>query len=150
MLIAASEGDRFPIEHYERLLGAAAERGIPALCTNPDRIMLTAEGTAYGAGEIAALYERLGGSVTFIGKPFPAIYAMARGLAPDVPPDRFCCVGDSVEHDIAGAKGAGMASLLVATGILAAADDATRAALYAEHDAVPDYCVPAFLWSKEG
>lgn len=150
VLIAASEGDRFPLSHYEALLAPAARAGIPALCTNPDRIMLTAEGTAYGAGEIAALYERLGGPVTFIGKPFPAIYAMARRLAPGVPAARFCCVGDSVEHDIAGARAAGMGSVLVATGILAAADAATRAALYAEHDATPDYLVSAFIWSKEG
>ncbi len=39
--------------------------------------MLTAEGTAFGAGRIAELYQELGGTVRWIGKPFADIYAAA-------------------------------------------------------------------------
>lgn len=35
--------------------------------------MLTASGLAFDAGAIAELYEALGGSVRWIGKPFPDI-----------------------------------------------------------------------------
>ncbi len=148
ILLAASEGDRYPLSHYEALLAPAAKRGVPCLCTNPDKIMLTADGTAYGAGRIAELYEELGGTVRWIGKPFADIYAVAREFLGATPASRICCIGDSIEHDIAGAAGAGLSSLLVTTGILADASDAERAALFAEHGAVPDFVADGFVWGE--
>ncbi|RWL96374.1 MAG: TIGR01459 family HAD-type hydrolase [Mesorhizobium sp.] len=144
VLIAASEGDRYGLDHYRGLLGPAAARQVPCFCTNPDRIMLTAVGQRFGAGEIADLYERLGGSVTRIGKPYPAIYEAALALAGN--PDRHAvvCVGDSVEHDIAGGQAAGVATALVLSGILAHSGD--LAGLFDRLDAHPDYTLDAFLW----
>ncbi|WP_377289855.1 TIGR01459 family HAD-type hydrolase [Rhizobium sp. SG2393] len=148
ILLAASEGDIHPLSHYEALLAPAAKRGVPCLCTNPDKIMLTADGTAFGAGRIAELYEELGGTVRWIGKPFADIYAVARDFLGATPASRICCIGDSIEHDIAGAAGAGLSSLLVTTGILADASDAERAALFAEHGAVPDFVADGFVWDE--
>jgi HAD superfamily hydrolase (TIGR01459 family) len=144
VLIAASEGDRYGIDHYRGLLGPAAARKVPCFCTNPDRIMLTAVGPRLGAGEIADLYERLGGNVTRIGKPYPAIYKAALALAGN--PDRgdVICVGDSVEHDIAGGQAAGVATALVLSGILA--DSGGLAGLFQELGAWPDYILDAFRW----
>jgi len=146
ILLAASEGDVRPLADYETLLAPAARRGVPCLCTNPDKIMLTKEGTAFGAGRIAELYEELGGTVRWIGKPFPDIYATALDFLVSVAPERVCCIGDSIEHDIAGAAGAGLKSVLVTTGILETASDAERQALFAEHGAVPDFILPKFIW----
>jgi HAD superfamily hydrolase (TIGR01459 family) len=148
ILLAASEGDVHPLSFYESLLAPAAKRGVQCLCTNPDKIMLTKDGTAFGAGRIAELYEELGGQVRWIGKPFPDIYAAAREFLGSIAPDKICCIGDSIEHDIAGAAGAGLQSILVTTGILEAATDAERAALFAEHGAVPDFILPAFIWPE--
>lgn len=148
ILLAASEGDVHPLAFYETLLAPAAARGVPCLCTNPDKIMLTKDGTAFGAGRIAELYEELGGPVRWIGKPFTDIYAAAREFLGDVSAEKICCIGDSIEHDIAGAAGAGLASILVTTGILETASDADREALFAEHGAVPDFILPAFVWSE--
>lgn len=144
VLIAASEGDRYDLDHYRRLLGPAAARQVPCFCTNPDRIMLTAVGQRFGSGEIADLYERLGGSVTRIGKPYPAIYEAALALAGN--PDRHdvVCVGDSVEHDIAGGQAAGVATALVVSGILA--DSGDPAGLFDEFNAHADYMLDAFRW----
>ncbi|TIR25180.1 MAG: TIGR01459 family HAD-type hydrolase [Mesorhizobium sp.] len=144
VLIAASEGDRYDLDHYRGLLGPAAARQVPCFCTNPDRIMLTAVGQRFGAGEIADLYEQLGGSVTRIGKPYPAIYEAALALAGN--PDRgdAVCVGDSVEHDIAGGQAAGVATALVLSGILA--DSGDLAGLFDRFDARPDYTLDAFRW----
>lgn len=144
VLIAASEGDRYDLAHYRGLLGPAAARKVPCFCTNPDRIMLTAVGPRFGAGEIADLYERLGGSVTRIGKPYPAIYEAALALAGN--PDRHdvVCVGDSVEHDIAGGQAAGVATALVLSGILADSGDLTG--LFDRLNAHPDYTLDAFRW----
>ena len=148
ILITASEGDRYPLEHYSAMLAAGAKRNLPCLCTNPDMIMLTADGTAYGAGVIAELYEELGGKVTYIGKPHPDMYSTALSLLGDVRKSRTVCIGDSIEHDIAGAKAAGLASVLVTTGILEHMSDAERNALYVEHNATPDYILPHFVWQK--
>jgi HAD superfamily hydrolase (TIGR01459 family) len=148
ILLAASEGDVHPLSFYEALLTPAARRGVPCLCTNPDKIMLTKDGTAFGAGRIAELYEELGGTVRWIGKPFPDIYTTARDFLGSTAPEKICCIGDSIEHDIGGAAGAGLKSILVTTGILETASDAERQALFAEHGAVPDFILPAFIWSE--
>lgn len=146
VLLAASEGDILPLSHYEALLVPAARRNVPCLCTNPDKIMLTKDSTAFGAGRIAELYEQLGGHVRWIGKPFPDIYAAARDFLGPIDPQRICCIGDSIEHDIVGAAGAGFASVLVTTGILETATDAQRQALFVEHDVIPDFIMPKFFW----
>jgi len=144
VLLSASEGDRYDLAHYSELLGPAATRRVPCFCTNPDRIMLTAVGPRFGAGEIADLYESLGGSVTRIGKPDPAIYEAALTLAGNPARGDAICVGDSVEHDIAGGRAAGVATALVKSGILADAGDLTG--LFQELDAWPDYTLDAFRW----
>ncbi|RWE23573.1 MAG: TIGR01459 family HAD-type hydrolase [Mesorhizobium sp.] len=144
VLLSASEGDRYDLDHYSALLGPAAARRVPCFCTNPDRIMLTAVGPRFGAGEIAGLYERLGGSVSRIGKPYPAIFEAALGTAGNPARDNIVCVGDSIEHDIAGEAGAGVATVLVLSGILA--DSGDLAGLYRELGAWPDYTLDAFRW----
>ncbi len=146
VLLAASEGDVHPLSHYEALLAPAARRGVPCLCTNPDKVMLTKEGTAFGAGRIAELYEELGGGVRWIGKPFADIYAAALEFLGHPDPTRVCAIGDSIEHDIAGAASAGLHSILVTTGILERASDTERRKLFAEHGANPDFILPKFLW----
>jgi HAD superfamily hydrolase (TIGR01459 family) len=142
VLIAASEGDRFDLDHYRRLFAPAAERRVPCFCTNPDIIMLTAVGPRFGAGRLADLYESLGGSVTRIGKPDKAIFDAALALAGE--PDRgtVVCVGDSVEHDISGGNSTGIATALVLSGILA--DTPDLAAVFDEQQAWPDYIMDSF------
>ena len=142
VLISASEGDRHDLDHYRQLLAPAAARKVPCFCTNPDRIMLTAAGPRFGAGEIADLYESLGGSVTRIGKPYRAIFAAALALAGEPERGSVVCVGDSVEHDIAGGNGAGIATALVLGGILA--DTPDLAAVFDEHRAWPNYITGSF------
>ncbi|PLP58313.1 TIGR01459 family HAD-type hydrolase [Mesorhizobium loti] len=146
VLLAASEGDRFDLDHYRRLLEPAASRGVVCLCTNPDKIMLTSVGPRFGAGAIAELYVELGGPVTWIGKPFAEIYAAALTLLGNPDPARVVCVGDSIEHDIAGGRGAGLSTALVTTGILETATVTEKQQLYAEHGATPDFLLRAFLW----
>jgi HAD superfamily hydrolase (TIGR01459 family) len=146
ILIAASEGDRFELDHYQQMLGAAAQSGLPCICTNPDKIMLSRAGPKFGAGRIAELYEELGGKVTWIGKPFPAIYEAALKAVGNPPRERVLCIGDSPEHDIAGARNAGLASALVRTGIHDDHTDKELQALFDKHNAVPDFILPGLVW----
>ena len=53
LIIAGSESDRKALSYYTSLLEPLATRGVPAFCTNPDLIMLTPNGTSFGAGLIA-------------------------------------------------------------------------------------------------
>ena len=75
-----------------------------------------------GAGAIAALYEEMGGSVFWAGKPHQVAYETALQRAADLtggPVDRssVLAIGDAVRTDIAAAAGAGVDALLIAGGL---------------------------------
>ncbi|AZO36444.1 MAG: TIGR01459 family HAD-type hydrolase [Mesorhizobium sp.] len=146
ILLSASEGDRFELDHYRKMLAPAAVSGVPCLCTNPDRIMLTKSGQRFGAGRIAELYEELGGNVEWIGKPHRPIYDAALAMLGNPPRERVVGIGDSIEHDIAGASGAGLSSALVRSGILAEMSGQQLNEMFARHDARPDFILPGFVW----
>lgn len=146
VLLSGSEGDRYELDHYKRLLEPAAVRGVKCLCTNPDKIMLTAAGPRFGAGRIGELYAELGGPVTWIGKPFPEIYQAAMGLLGSPDPARVVCIGDSIEHDIAGGRRAGLATALVMTGVLETSAASEKMRLFAEHGAAPDFLLRTLAW----
>ncbi|KAK3604033.1 hypothetical protein CHS0354_026834 [Potamilus streckersoni] len=92
------------------LLKQARMYKLPLICSNPDKSMITEGGIAPGSGAVADLYAEMGGEVIFIGKPFRMIYEylMQKGAV-----GRILCIGDSVEHDIAGAVLMGFDSLLI-------------------------------------
>ena len=123
VLIAGSEGDRMSLDWYAELLAPLARRGVPALCLNPDRKMLTARGLSLGSGQIAETYAALGGEVTWIGKPYLEIYHMALDMLRKTSAEFVAGVGDSVEHDIAGARAAGCDAWLVRAGVIAGWND---------------------------
>lgn len=136
------------LEDYLPVVERAARRRIPAICSNPDRVAPVAGKLALAPGAVAEAYERLGGPVTYVGKPSPWIYEACFAALADVPRARILAVGDSLAHDIRGAKGVGLDACLVTGGIHRAAFDGltepeavSRVAreLGREHDAVPDY-----------
>jgi len=134
LLILGSDAPRTsPDEYRARLAGLT----LPAICCNPDRFMLTPNGLLPAPGAIAALYEEMGGTVTWIGKPHRAIYDHAAALIGH--PRRVLCIGDSAEHDVAGGRGAGFATLLVTTGVSAGVDATTV-------EPAPDYWMESFTW----
>ncbi|HEY1885468.1 MAG TPA: TIGR01459 family HAD-type hydrolase [Roseiarcus sp.] len=141
VVIAGSEADKVSLDDYRASLAPAARRGTPCICVNPDKLMLTASGNAPGAGRIAEIYEELGGPVTWIGKPFPEIYRAAAELSKVQNPRDILCVGDSVEHDIAGANRFGAFAALVRTGILADLSDKELAAEIGRRGVLPDYVI---------
>ena len=134
LLILGSNAPQTSLDEYRALLRPLA---LPALCCNPDRFMLTPQGLLPAPGAIAALYQDLGGQVTWIGKPHRAIYDHAVALIGH--PRRVLCIGDSAEHDVAGGRGAGFATLLVTTGVSAGVDGATV-------EPAPDYWMESFTW----
>ena len=146
LLIVGSDAPRISLTQYgDRLRQAAAAR-VPALCANPDKQMLTAYGLQPAPGAIAEVYEGLGGQVTFTGKPYAEIYCFALGLVPGTDPSRVISIGDSVEHDVAGASRIGLHSALIRQGILASLDSSELARLFELHNARPDFVLDRLVW----
>src|SRR5262249_46627705 len=57
------------------LLRGAKSAGLPMLCLNPDLVVVKQSGERYAcAGELAGLYEQIGGKVIWFGKPYPEVY----------------------------------------------------------------------------
>ena len=150
VLLLGSEADRIGLEGYRDRLAPAARRGILCLCGNPDRAMVLADGgLAPAAGRIAELYAEMGGPVLWIGKPGAAIYDAAFAMLQPmlgglVDRRRVWAVGDSIEHDVAGAAAQGCRSLLVMTGLMADQSDDVLAEEVARWGAAPDAILPAF------
>jgi HAD superfamily hydrolase (TIGR01459 family) len=150
VLLLGSEADRIGLDGYRDRLAPAARRGILCLCGNPDRAMVLADGgLAPAAGRIAELYAEMGGPVLWIGKPGAAIYDAAFAMLKPmlgglVDRRRVWAVGDSIEHDVAGAAAQGCRSLLVMTGLMADQSDEVLAEEVARWGAAPDAILPAF------
>jgi HAD superfamily hydrolase (TIGR01459 family) len=104
-------------ERWRQCLIAPAARKVPMLCANPDLVMFGAKGLLPAPGALAAFYQSLGGAVTFVGKPYPAIFAAALERLENPAPQRVLVVGDSIAHDIAGGRAAGMLTLLIRSGV---------------------------------
>lgn len=107
---------------YRPVLEQALARGLPFVCANPDLVVDVGGELYYCAGAIADIYERMGGSVCWAGKPFALAYATARAIAEDlrggaVEKSRILVIGDSLRTDINGAVNFGVDSVFVASGI---------------------------------
>ena len=142
LIIAGSESDTKSLSYYTSLLEPMANKGVPAFCTNPDLVMLTPNGTSFGAGSIAKEYEEMDGSVTWFGKPHPLIYKFALNKIPNIEPQKVLCIGDSVEHDIRGSFNANCSSALVKTGIAATKKERLINSL--NFSDTPNFIIPAF------
>ncbi len=143
LIIAGSESDRKPLNYYTSLLEPLATRGVPAFCTNPDLMMLTPNGNSFGAGLIAKEYEKMGGPVTWFGKPHPLIYKFALNKIPEINSKKVLCIGDSIEHDIRGSFNANCSSALVKTGIAATKQEEELMNSLKFSD-TPNFIIPAF------
>ena len=144
-----------PRDAFDAVLEAARRRGLTLVCANPDVKGVSANGLIHAPGALAADYAAAGGRVVYIGKPHPLIYRhVLRRLAP-IAPGRVLAVGDSLSHDIAGARGVGLASALVIEGIheeelgdpdAGEAFESRLAALERRYHAQPDYVIRRLNW----
>ncbi len=109
-------------EDYLPVLEAALAHRLPFICANPDLAVHVGDDLLPCAGAIAALYEQLGGTVFWAGKPRPIAYETGLARAAELlggPIDRatVLAIGDAVRTDLAAADGAGVDSLLIAGGL---------------------------------
>lgn len=102
---------------FDRLLpklAACAGAGLPMLCANPDRIVHVGDRLIICPGAQAAAYEDMGQRVEWYGKPYPSVYDR---ILRDMGTRNVLAVGDGLETDVAGARGAGLDVALVTAGI---------------------------------
>jgi len=109
-------------EDYAGLLGELAAKKLPMICANPDHLVERGDRLVYCAGALASIYEKLGGSVLYAGKPHAPIYILAletiAGLAGEsIAKDQVLAIGDGVNTDIAGAASMGIDAVFVASGL---------------------------------
>ncbi len=107
---------------YRERLEILVKRGLPMICANPDLTVDRGGVIIPCAGSLAELYETLGGTVTYAGKPHLPIYdrsiaAIAALRERAVDRSRILCVGDGVNTDIKGAHTAGLDALYIASAI---------------------------------
>jgi HAD superfamily hydrolase (TIGR01459 family) len=109
-------------EDYRGLLEEAVALSLPLVCANPDLVVDVGSARLPCAGAIAALYEQIGGTVFWAGKPHPAAYEAALASARQVrgapiSADRVLAIGDAVRTDLAAAAGADIDALFIAGGL---------------------------------
>ncbi len=118
VLCVGHEYDNQPNAELMPALQQAHQAGLPLLCANPDRYIVTRDGwECRCAGDIADAYEALGGTVEYFGKPYQRVYDEALRIL-DIPSNRILAVGDNPDTDIAGAHVMGIDSLLLTQGVL--------------------------------
>jgi HAD superfamily hydrolase (TIGR01459 family) len=108
---------RDSVEQYRSQLEAWAARDVVLHCLNPDRIVMRGGVSEPCAGALADVYEGLGGTVEWYGKPYPAIYRHALSLGGNPPAESVVAIGDALQTDMLGAARMGFDAIFVAGGI---------------------------------
>lgn len=119
LLLSAYQDPGEDLNQYDALLQKSLSLGLPAICVNPDKIVMNGNTIRYCAGVLAEKYENLGGTVHYYGKPHTAIYESAfeklkaQGIQNK---KQVLMIGDTLETDIKGAAAADFDAALVLTG----------------------------------
>jgi len=107
-----------PID-YIPILKDALGLNLIMFCANPDFVTVRKnnEKNIFCMGTIADLYEHMGGKVIILGKPSKEIYLKSIKKIKKLDLSRIVAIGDSLDHDILGAKNFGIDSILISSGI---------------------------------
>jgi len=98
------------MEYYKDFLQKHISKQL--VCTNPDLIVHRGNKEEYCAGYIAKIFEKLGGKVTYYGKPHKEIYKMCFK-----PNEKVLAIGDNLRTDIKGANNLNKDSLFITKGV---------------------------------
>ena len=84
-----------------------------SICTNPDLIVDRGSTREFCAGSIAMVFEKMGGKVTYFGKPYPEVYNQSVNNKDK----KILSIGDNFNTDIKGANLLDYDSLIISNGI---------------------------------
>jgi len=102
-------------DDYSDILAAMRAKNLTMLCANPDLKVYRGSQLCWCAGMLAQEYEKIGGSVTYFGKPYPAVYDAALEAAGR--PRKALAIGDALVTDLKGAQAVGLEALFIADGL---------------------------------
>lgn len=117
ILITGFDSPSKKLEDMDDVFKKAVVKRLPAFCANPDMVTVYGQERAIGPGAVAKRYHDLGGMAHLIGKPHKTIFRYALGLFDGVIPSRVLVIGDSLQHDIAGAMSVDLDSAFITSGI---------------------------------
>jgi len=106
--------DNSKLEDYQPLIQDWLDLDLPIYCSNPDRASPRADGLVISPGALAHTYLEMGGKVHFYGKPHAPVFDSLQNA---LGVQKLLMIGDSIEHDIAGAQGVGWDNILVQSGL---------------------------------
>lgn len=114
------DDDRETAEDYRERLTGPLKRGVKLVCANPDITVARGTKVIPCAGAIAQLYEQMGGTVIYAGKPHLPVYERAfemvrQAARRPVAKERMLAIGDGVHTDMLGAANAGLRAVFVAS-----------------------------------
>jgi HAD superfamily hydrolase (TIGR01459 family) len=148
--------DAARLEDFGAALEAAAARGLPMVCANPDIVAVQPNGGfGMAPGAVAHHYEQLGGRVGYVGKPHRPIYEACLDALGNPPHAEILAIGDSMAHDVAGGAAMELDTALVMAGIHGRLFDPARGAsanraameqLALEYGVLPRWVLPSFRW----
>ncbi|WP_299400753.1 TIGR01459 family HAD-type hydrolase [uncultured Roseobacter sp.] len=144
ILLIASRDLSWSRDDYLAVFKEFRRDGGRCICLNPDLKMLTPQGLRFSAGAIAQIFEGLGGTIEWYGKPHSRIYKRALELMPEVRAERVLCIGDSIHHDILGGATAGLSTALVRSGVHADMLDKELLATCSELGVTPNHVLERF------
>jgi len=139
-----------PID-YIPVLNEAYKNNNLMFCANPDYETVTKinNNNIFCMGTIAQLYQEMGGKVITLGKPSKEIYDEALKSLSSYKKSQIVAIGDSLFHDIMGAKQFGIDSVLITSGIHTDSFSEKKPLWESEKNLLLKYnIVPTYLSSK--
>jgi len=129
-------------------LETAKEKRLPMIVADSDETFPHHSSIKLGPGWLARRYREMGGPTIEFGKPYAPAYREAMRLAGDPDPTSVLMIGDNLLTDIAGAKAAGLDSLLVIQhGVHASMSLEAVEAHSRTLGTTPDWVTPYLRWT---
>ena len=152
-IVTGFDGDYSTLEEKLPQIIDAKNFNLPMICVNPDLLVIKQSGLELlCAGVIAEEYKKMGGQVSYYGKPYETVYKMVCEIFNNQDTSKFLAIGDALETDIKGATNFGIDSVLITGGILSnilgvkygqVADKTKLEAVCKKHQLSPKFVIPS-------
>ena len=113
------------------------------ICTNPDLTVHRGHKEEYCAGKIAEIFEKMGGTVIYFGKPYKEIYNMCFSQN-----EKVLAIGDNLRTDIKGANNLNIDSVFISDGVHRNEfkNQTDLLNLFNKYNVKPNYFQPKLTW----
>ena len=128
------------LNYYKKFLKNEISKKM--ICTNPDLVVDRGNIREYCAGSVARIFQEIGGTVDYFGKPYPLVYNQSI----DIKNKKVLCIGDNLNTDIKGANKQNFNSMLISDGIHKIEINNNFNNLFKEYDVTVDYIQSNLKW----